>query len=83
MTIPLRDTIAAQFREVAREQRRELAPLSDDLKLAQSGLDSLSLALIVARLERVCGFDPFDTDEVARFPATLGEFVSLYETHRS
>ena len=47
----LRSTIVTQFEQVALEQKRKLARLSDDLKLLESGLDSLSFALIVARLE--------------------------------
>ena len=76
----LRSIITAQFETVAREQRRRLAPLADDLKLLQSGLDSLSYALIVARLEDSLGFDPFDSDEAVRFPVTFGDFVELYES---
>ena len=77
----LRPTITAQFEQVALEQKRKLARLSDDLKLLESGLDSLSFALIVARLEVAVGFDPFDTDEEMRFPVTFGDFVRLYENH--
>jgi len=76
----LRTIIASQFETVAREQGRKLAPLSDNLKLLQSGLDSLSFALIVARLEDELGFDPFDADEMVGFPVTFGDFVGLYET---
>lgn len=75
----LRSTIASQFETVAREQGRKLAPLSDDTKLLQSGLDSLSFALIVARLEDALGFDPFDADDMVKFPVTFGDFVRLYE----
>lgn len=75
----IRSTIKSQFEQVAREQRRRLVPLSDDLKLLDSGLDSLSFALIVARLEDAVGFDPFDTDESVQFPVTFGDFVRLYE----
>jgi acyl carrier protein len=79
----LRSVIAAQFEEVALEQKRKLARLSDDLKLLESGLDSLSFALIVARLEDAAGFDPFDSDEgEMRFPVTFGDFVRLYENHQ-
>jgi acyl carrier protein len=78
----LRSTIAAQFEQVAIEQKRKLTRLSDDLKLLESGLDSLSLALIVARLEYEVGFDPFDTDEEIKFPVTFGDFVRLYENHQ-
>ena len=74
----VRSTITSLFEEVAREQQRTLAPLSDDLKLLQSGLDSLSFALIVARLEDTLGFDPFETAE--SFPVTFGDFVKLYES---
>ena len=77
----LRPTITAQFEQVALEQKRKLARLSDDLKLLESGLDSLSFALIVARLEDTVGFDPFDTDEEMRFPVSFGDFVRLYDNH--
>jgi acyl carrier protein len=77
----IRSTVTSQFEQVATEQRRKLARLSDDLKLVESGLDSLSFALIVARLEDALGYDPFDTDDTAQFPVTFGDFVSLYEQH--
>ena len=75
----VRSTITALFAEIAQEQQRELVPLSDDLKLLDSGLDSLSFALIAARLEETLGFNPFDTAE--HFPVTFGDFVQLYESH--
>ncbi len=75
----VRSTIVSFFEDVAREQQRKLAPLSDNLKLLQSGLDSLSFALIVARLEDSLGFDPFETADT--FPVTFGDFVRLYENH--
>jgi acyl carrier protein len=78
----LRSTITAQFEQVAQEQKRKLARLSDDLKLLESGLDSLSFALIVARLEDAVGFDPFDSDEEMKFPVTFGDFVRLYNKHQ-
>ena len=56
----VRSSIASLFEEVAREQQRRLPPLTNELKLLQSGLDSLSFALIVARLEETLGVDPFD-----------------------
>jgi acyl carrier protein len=74
----LRSSIASLFEEVAREQHRELALLTDDLKLLQSGLDSLSFALIVARLEDRLGCDPFE--RARSFPVTFGDFVRLYES---
>jgi acyl carrier protein len=77
----LRSTIVAQFEQVAQEQKRKLSRLSEDLKLLDSGLDSLSFALIVARLEDAVGFDPFDSDEELKFPVTFGDFLKLYENH--
>jgi acyl carrier protein len=77
----VRPTITSLFQEVAEEQQRELAPLTDDMLLVQCGLDSLSFALIVARLEDTLGFDPFDTHQGVDFPVTFGDFVSLYENH--
>jgi acyl carrier protein len=77
----VRATITSQFQQVAVEQKRKLARLSDELKLLDSGLDSLSFALIVARLEEALGFDPFDTTENVQFPVTFGDFVKLYENH--
>jgi acyl carrier protein len=78
----VQETIKAQFEQVAIEQRRKLSRLSPELKLLDSGLDSLSFALIVARLEDALGFDPFDATEEMKFPVTFGDFVKLYENHR-
>jgi hypothetical protein len=75
----VRPTIVAQFKQVAREQNKNLAPLSDDLALIESGLDSLCFAIIVARLEDNLGFDPFSVAEDGNFPVTLGEFIQFYE----
>jgi acyl carrier protein len=77
--MPVRQTIETLFADVAREQRRQLIPLTNDLELLHTGLDSLSFALIVARLEDTLGYDPFDA--VERFPVTFGDFVKLYESH--
>jgi hypothetical protein len=78
----VRATVISQFEQVAAEQNRKLARLSDGLKLLDSGLDSLSFALIVARLEDALGYDPFDSDEEVKFPVTFGDFVNLYESHK-
>jgi acyl carrier protein len=75
----VRSTITSQFQQVAVEQERTLAPLGDELKLVQSGLDSLSFAIIVARLEDSLGIDPFSAAEAVDFPVTFGDFVRLYE----
>jgi len=76
----IKSEVVAQFTQVAREQGLELARLTDDLELIQSGLDSLSFAIIVARLENALGLDPFTASEDALFPITFGELVGLYES---
>jgi acyl carrier protein len=78
----VRSTITSQFQQVAQEHQRTLTPLSDDTKLIESGLDSLSFAVIVARLEDLLGIDPFNTADVLEFPVTFGDFVRLYEDFR-
>src|SRR6516162_2030084 len=74
-----RSTIIAQFEQVAREQGKKLAPLSDDLVLLESGLDSLCMAIIVARLEDSLGLNPFVTDEDLGLPVTFGDLLRLYD----
>ena len=68
-----------QMEQVAQEHGRILAPLNDDLVLANCGLDSLGFAVLVARLEDTLGIDPFAAAEDAFFPVTLGDFVKVYE----
>jgi len=75
----LRAPIIYQFEQVANEQKRKVAPLSDDLVLLESGLDSLCFAIIVARLEDKLGFDPFSAAEDSHFPVTLKDFITFYE----
>jgi len=75
-------TIVEQMEQIAREHGKILAPLDEDLVLADCGLDSLGFAVLVARLEDRLGIDPFTTSTDAFFPVTLGEFVKVYEHGR-
>ncbi len=75
----LRENILEEIRTVAAEQRKLLAPLTDDLSLLDSGLDSLCLAILVSRLEDVTGLDPFISVSASRYPRTIGDFVALYD----
>jgi acyl carrier protein len=75
----IRAQIVDQFGQVAQEQDRQIPPLTDDLLLLESGLDSLCFAIVVARLEDSLGVDPFNADDVL-FPVTFGEFVKCYES---
>ena len=75
----LRSIILDHFEQVSREQKKQLAPLSDDLVLLESGLDSLCFAIIVARLEDKLGFDAFAIVDDVQFPVTLGDLIKFYK----
>jgi hypothetical protein len=75
----LQAMIFEQFEQVARDQDKQLARLTPDTVLLDSGLDSLCFAIIVARLEDEFGLDPFTAAPDVFFPVTLGEFVKFYE----
>lgn len=75
----LRDQIASAMKQVASEHEKNLAPLSDDIVLLNSGLDSLGFAVLIARLERDLDVDPFSSAEEISFPVTFGDLVRLYE----
>lgn len=75
----VRLTIIKQMQRVAREHGKALAPLRDDLELIETGLDSLSLAVLVARLDDELGFDPFSSAQETFLPVTFGDFVKIYE----
>ena len=64
---------------MAVEQSRALRRLDDDVLLIESGLNSLCLAVIVAKLEDALGVDPFSTNAAVDFPRTIGDFVRNYE----
>ena len=79
----MRLTIVDQMKQVAREQGRKLAPLNDDLALHDTGLDSLSIAVLVARLEDELDVNPFVTSDEVQLPVTIGDFVKAYENGAS
>lgn len=75
----IQSEIVSQFEQVAREQNRALVPLTDEVELLGSGLDSLCFAIVIARLEDKFGVDPFSSAEDALLPVTLGDFIRMYE----
>ena len=74
----IRDVVISGIQRVAREQKKRLGLLTDDLLLLESGLNSLCLAVLVARLDDELECDPFNGAEVP-FPVTLGDVIRLYE----
>jgi hypothetical protein len=75
----VRSTVLSAVEQVAEEQDIALPPLGDDLILLDSGLDSLAIAIVVARLEDTLGFDAFSASGEIAYPVTVGDFVRLYE----
>ncbi|WP_298356605.1 acyl carrier protein [Rhodoblastus sp.] len=73
------DVLKSEMVRVADSQKKQLAPLTDDLVLLNSGLDSLCFAILVASLEDKLGVDPFTERDDVQFPVTLGDFARFYE----
>lgn len=74
-----RSTVISIIQEIGQENKNTLPALTDDLVLLDSGLDSLSIAILVARLEETLGFDPFTESDDVFYPVTLGDFIRFYE----
>ena len=75
----IKSTVISQLQQVAVENHKVLPPLTDELVLLDSGLDSLAIAILVARLEETLGYDPFTDAGDAPYPVTLGDFIRFYE----
>jgi acyl carrier protein len=78
-SMSVRLKIFAAMKQIAVEQGVTLPPLEDDLRLHETGFDSLGFAILVARLEDELGIDPFTMSEDASFPLTIGDLVRAYE----
>lgn len=74
----VKSRVIQHFEQVAEEQNVRLPPLTDDLALFDSGLDSLCFAILVVRLETSLGVDPFAA-ESGHFPVTFGDFIECYQ----
>jgi len=72
-------TVLSEIEQIAEQQQKTLAPLTDDSILMNTGLDSLCFAVLVARLEDRLGVDPFSESDDISFPVPLGDFVRVYE----
>ena len=78
----IRTAILSEIQRLAEAEEKALPELRDDLVLLQSGMDSLMVAILVARLEETLGLDPFTNSEDVFYPVTLGDFIKAYETAR-
>jgi len=77
--VNIEQTIRDSLEQVALMANCQLiANINEDTVLLQSGLDSLGFAMLVAQLEEDLGVDPFIQMQIAVYPRTFGEFVSIY-----
>jgi acyl carrier protein len=78
--VDLNNTIVTCMQEIATLTDCQLvSPLQDSTVLLESGLDSLGFAMLVSRLEEELGYDPFVQMTEPVYPATLGEFLAVYQ----
>lgn len=75
----IRTTILSEIQELAQAEQKPVPELKDDLVLLESGMDSLMIAILVARLEEKLGLDPFTESADVFYPVTLGDFIKAYE----
>jgi acyl carrier protein len=75
----IKAAVMLAIRQIAIDSNLNLPPLTDDLVLLDSGLDSLAIAILVIRLEDRLGFDPFTESDDMAYPVTLGDFINFYE----
>jgi len=75
----IRATIISEIQRLAEAEDKQVPVLTDDLVLLNSGLDSLAIAILVARLEETLGLDPFTQSDDIYYPVTLGDFIRSYE----
>jgi hypothetical protein len=76
--VSIRMVVYDRVKSVAGQQRKLLPPLTDDLRMLESGLDSLCIAILIANLDDELNLNPFDADDV-EIPVTLGDLVRVYE----
>lgn len=75
----IRSTILSEIQQLAETEQKPVPELKDDLVLLESGMDSLMIAILVARLEEKLGLDPFTESADVFYPVTLGDFIKAYE----
>jgi len=77
----IRAEVISQIQQIAEEMGvgETLPPLTDDTALTDSGLNSLAIAILVARLEDSLGVDPFSETSENVYPVNLGDFIQFYE----
>ena len=76
----LRTIVDSVISQVASESGKELvSDFGEETVLLECGLDSLDFAVVVARLERDLGFDPFSQLDEPVYPRTYADLIGIYE----
>lgn len=75
----LHSDIGSTINTVLVEDDIDQANFESETRLGEIGLDSLGFAVVIARLEKKLGFDPFTEGNIQSYPITFGEFVGIYE----
>jgi acyl carrier protein len=79
------DNISRAIIEEIKATLEEAGKVAPELTLATSflngglALDSLDFAVVVVRLEKRLGCDPFNSAALDRMPTTIGELAEVYE----
>jgi acyl carrier protein len=77
----IRNTVIGTIHKIVTESGAKTpVSLTDELPLLDSGLDSLGIAILVARLEEALGFDPFSEATAISYPVTVGDLIRVYES---
>ncbi|MFW2335041.1 MAG: acyl carrier protein [Ilumatobacter sp.] len=77
----MRSIIMEELVELFEEEDLTMPEFTDDTLLLETDLDSLGFAVLVTRLEERLGYDPFSLMDEAVYPATLKEFVEVYDRY--
>ena len=75
----LRQKILAVIEACFKEDEVEFSPELLMRPIMEIGADSLTYAVIVARLERDMSLDPFSANPDLPYPQTLEDFIQAYE----
>jgi acyl carrier protein len=76
---------AVIIEEIARlftEDGKPVPPIEPDDGLVELGLDSLSFAVLITRLEERLGYEPLDLIESGAYPRSVRELVAVYARAR-
>lgn len=78
MTRISRDLIISEITAVFAEDGVAFNTEMLEKRVMELGVDSMTYAILVARLERLTGLDPFTANSDLAYPETLEDFVKSY-----